>query len=103
MIYAPIGVMVWLRRGFWSSGTKFSAALAFFLSLAMELARMMKPGLRPDFSDPVIAAFAAGAAFKALPFLWRMFELEAARSGTLDSYIAGFRHEAEPAGEPASA
>jgi hypothetical protein len=49
---------------------------------------MMKPGLRPDFSDPVIAAIAAGIAFKALPFLWRMFEREAARSGTLDSYIA---------------
>jgi len=103
MIYAPIGLMVWLRRGFWSSGTKFSASLAFFLSLAMELARMMKPGLRPDFSDPVIAAFAAGAAFKAMPFLWRMFEREAARSGTLDSYIAGLQREAEPAGEPASA
>jgi VanZ family protein len=99
MIYAPIGVMVWLRRGFWSSGTTFSASLAFALSLTMELARMMKPGLRPDFSDPVIAAIAAGIAFKALPFLWRMFEREAARSGTLDSYIA----MQQKAGEPASA
>ncbi len=88
MIYAPIGLMVWLRRGFWSSGTTFSAFLAFSLSLLMEFARMMKPGLRPDFSDPVIAALAAGIAFKAMPFLWRMFEREAARSGTLDSYIA---------------
>jgi len=105
MIYAPIGVMVWLRRGFWSSGTKFSASLAFSLSLAMELARMMKPGLRPDFSDPVIAAFAAGVAFKAMPFLWRMFEREAARSGTLDSYIANLRPEtgAKTVGGPASA
>ena len=99
MVYAPIGVMVWLRRGFWSSGTMFSAFLAFSLSLLMEFARMMKPGLRPDFSDPVIAAIAAGIAFKALPFLWRMFEREAARSGTLDSYIA--MHQ--KAGEPASA
>lgn len=88
MVYAPIGVMVWLRRGFWSSGTAFSASLAFTLSLTMELLRMMKPELRPDFSDPIIAAIAAGAAFKALPFLWRMFEREAARSGTLDNYIA---------------
>jgi hypothetical protein len=88
-MYAPIGVMVWLRRGFWSSGGKFSAVLAFSLSLAMELGRMLGPGLRPDFSDPIIAAAAAAAAFKAMPFLWRMFEREAARSGTLDSYIAG--------------
>jgi hypothetical protein len=35
MVYAPIGVMVWLRRGFWSSGSAFSASLAFSLSLAM--------------------------------------------------------------------
>jgi VanZ family protein len=106
MIYAPIGIMVWLRRGFWSSGTKFSAFLAFALSLSMELARMMKPGLRPDFSDPIIAALAAGVTFKALPFLWRMFEREAARSGTLDSYIASMQQQraaerpAPPAGEP---
>jgi len=100
MIYAPIGVMVWLRRGFWSSGTTFSAFLAFTLSLLMEFARMMKPGLRPDFSDPVIAAIAAGVAFKALPFLWRMFEREAARSGTLDSYIASMHPQAAaPAAE----
>ena len=95
MVFAPIGVMVWLRRGFWGSGATFSAFLAFTLSLLMEFARMMKPGLRPDFSDPVIAAIAAGAVFKALPFLWRMFEREAARSGTLDSYIASLRQTGE--------
>jgi VanZ family protein len=93
-MFAPIGVMVWLRRGFWSSGGKFSAFLAFSLSLLMELGRMVKPGLRPDFSDPIIAAVAAAVAFKAMPFLWKMFEREAARSGSLDSYIAGLQ-EAE--------
>ena len=87
-MFAPIGVMVWLRRGFWSSGGKFSAFLAFGLSMLMELGRMLKPGLRPDFSDPIIAAVAAAVAFKAMPILWRMFEREAARSGSLDSYIA---------------
>jgi VanZ family protein len=104
MIYAPIGVMVWLRRGFWSSGGTFSASLAFGLSLLMELARMMKPGMRPDFSDPIIAGIAAGLAFKAMPFLWRMFEREAARSGTLDFYIAGMLQHAaaehQATGEP---
>jgi len=94
LIFAPIGIMVWLRRGFWSSGAKFSAVLAFSLSLAMELGRMLKPDLRPDFSDPIIAAVAAAVAFKAMPILWRMFEREAARSGTLDSYIANMQRTA---------
>jgi glycopeptide antibiotics resistance protein len=88
LMFTPIGVMVWLRRGFWSSGAKFSAILAFILSLLMEIGRMMKPGLRPDFSDPIIAALGAAAAFKSMPYLWKMFEREAARSGSLDSYIA---------------
>jgi VanZ family protein len=87
-MFTPIGMMIWLRRGFWSSGTKFSGFLAFTLSMLMEIARMMKPGLRPDFSDPIVAALGAAAAFKAMPYLWKMFEREAARSGTLDSYIA---------------
>jgi glycopeptide antibiotics resistance protein len=95
LMFAPIGVMIWLRRGFWSSGAKFSAFLAFTLSMLMEIGRMMKPGLRPDFSDPIIAALAAAAAFKSMPFLWKMFEREAARSGNLDSYIAQMRR-----GEP---
>ncbi len=101
MMFAPIGVMVWLRRGFWSSGAKFSAVLAFSLSLLMELGRMMKPALRPDFTDPIIAAVGAAAAFKAMPILWRMFEREAMRTGTLDSYIAGLQQPAaaEPGGE----
>ena len=95
--------MVWLRRGFWSSGAKFSAILDFSLSLAMKLGRMLKPGLRPDFSDPIIAAVAAAVAFKAMPILWRMFEREAARSGTLDSYIANMQRttgEAHPETPP---
>ena len=88
LIFAPIGVMVWLRRGFWSSGATFSAGLAFTLSILMEFGRLMKPGLRPDFTDPIIGAIGAAVAFKAMPILWKMFEREAARSGSLDSYIA---------------
>jgi VanZ family protein len=87
-IYAPIGVMVWLRRGFWGRGAVFSAFLAFALSMLMEVGRWLKPDLRPDFSDPVIAAIGAALAFKSMPYLWRMFEREAMLSGTLDSYIA---------------
>jgi hypothetical protein len=53
----------------------------------MEIGRWLKPGLRPDFSDPIIAAIGAAVAFKAMPHLWRIFEREAAMTGTLDSYI----------------
>jgi hypothetical protein len=88
LMFAPVGAMVWLRRGFWASGATLSAILALTLSLAIELGRMLKPGLRPDFSDPIIAAIAAAVTFRAMPFLWRMFEREAARSSTLESHIA---------------
>jgi glycopeptide antibiotics resistance protein len=77
LVYAPIGVMIWVRRGFWARGGVFSAVVALLLSLTMELGRWMKPGLRPDFTDPLIAAAAAAIAFKAMPMLWRMFEREA--------------------------
>jgi hypothetical protein len=95
LLFAPIGVMVWLRRGFWSKGATFSAGLAFGLSLLMELGRLMTAGLRPDFTDPIIGAIGAAVTFKAMPILWRMFEREAARSGTLDTYIAEMQLAAE--------
>ncbi len=99
VMYAPIGVMVWLRRGFWARGGTFSAMLAFSLSMFIEVARWLKPGLRPDFSDPVIAAIAAGVMFKAMPHLWKMFESEAATTGTLDTYIAEMHGTGSPVPE----
>lgn len=101
VMYAPIGVMVWLRRGFWTRGGTFSATLAFGLSMFMEVGRWLKPGLRPDFSDPVIAAIAAGVMFKAMPYLWKMFEREAAMSGSLDTYIAELHSKGATAPEDA--
>jgi VanZ family protein len=77
-VFAPIGAMVWLRRGGWSSGPAFSAVLAFALSFVTEIGRWMKPGLQPDFSDPIVAAVAASCACKLAPILWRMLEREAA-------------------------
>ena len=88
VLFAPIGVMVWVRRGFWSSGARVSAVLAFGLSLAAEIGRGLKPGLRPDFTDPIIAAVAAGIAFKAMPLLWRLFEQEATMWSPVDQYVA---------------
>lgn len=90
-MFAPVGVMIWLRRGFWAKGVVFSAGVAFTLSMLIEVGRWLKPGLRPDFSDPLIAAVAAAMAFKAMPFLWRMFEREATLSTPIDQYIAALR------------
>jgi len=86
VMFAPVGTMIWLRRGFWSRGAGLSAFVAFFLSLAIESARLIKPGLTSDFTEPYIAAAAAAIAFRAMPGLWKLFEEEAIRSARLDSY-----------------
>ncbi len=76
-LFAPIGILIWLRRGLWTKGAVVSAILALFLSLAMEIGRWMKPGLQPDFSDPIIAATGAAFAFKLMPYLFQLLEREA--------------------------
>ena len=80
--------MIWVRRGFWSKGAGFSAFLAFILAAAIEICRMMKPALVPDFNAPFIAAFAAAAMFRSMPALWRLFEQEAKASALADTYAS---------------
>jgi VanZ family protein len=77
LTFAPIGIMVWWRREKWAGGGIFSAVCAFIFSLAIETGRWFKPGLQPDFSNPMIAAAAAYAAFWMMPILWRMLQHEA--------------------------
>jgi VanZ family protein len=77
LTFAPIGVMIWWRRERWAGGGIFSAVCAFIFSLAIETGRWFKPGLQPDFSNPMIAAAAAYAAFWLMPILWRMLQHEA--------------------------
>jgi VanZ family protein len=84
-MFAPVGTMIWLRRGFWSKGAGLSAVLAFLLSAAFEFGRLMKPGLTPDVTNPFIAAFAAAVTFRAMPELWKLFEQEAKSSVQLSS------------------
>jgi hypothetical protein len=87
-MFAPIGAMIWLRRGFWSRGAGFSAFLAFAISLAIEIGRTTKPDIYPNFTAPFVAAVAAAAAFRVMPALWKMFEEEAKSSVLRDSYSA---------------
>ncbi len=73
-IYAPIGVMIWLRRGRTRGGAWLAAILAIPFALAIEVGRWFKPGLQPDFNDVPVAAVAAVAAYLAMPRIWRLLE-----------------------------
>jgi VanZ family protein len=71
VMYAPIGVMIWLRARY-GGGTAVSFVLAALLSLAVEAARFLRPGLAPDINAVLLAGFAAWAAAALMPLLWRM-------------------------------
>jgi hypothetical protein len=87
-LFAPIGAMIWLRRGFWAKGAGLSAFLAFVLSLSIEIGRSMKPDLTPEFAAPFIAAASAALTFRAMPALWKLFEQEAKSSILRDTYAS---------------
>ena len=69
-MYAPIGVMLWLRRGGTRRTALVGGILAALLSLAIELGRGLKPGLEPDFNEVAIGALAAALANRLMPVLW---------------------------------
>jgi VanZ family protein len=74
--FAPIGVMVALRRGEGRAAVWTAGILAGLLSFGVEFSRWFKPALQPDFSDVIIAAAAAAIAAKLTPAFWRMLEGE---------------------------
>jgi VanZ family protein len=86
-MYAPIGVMIWLRRGGDRRTALAAAILAGLASLAIELGRGLKPGLQPDFNEVLVGAVAAYLANRAMPLLWPI----------LLSIPAMVPHEAMPA------
>jgi VanZ family protein len=71
-MYAPVGVLLWLRRGATRRTPWAAAILAALLSAAVEVARWLKPGLQPDFNQVVIAGLAAALANRMMPVLWPM-------------------------------
>lgn len=73
-MYAPIGAVIWSVRG--SGRAQMAAAfiLGFALSLVVEIARAVGPGLAPDFNNAVIGAVAAAAAVPVCRVLWAMLE-----------------------------
>ena len=71
-LFAPIGVMVWLRRGPVPGAGIIASGLAFYLSLVIEVGRWFKSGLVPDPNAPLIAAAAAYMAWRLMSALWRI-------------------------------
>jgi VanZ family protein len=76
LTFAPIGVMLALRRSSRRREVWLAAMIAALFSLAIEFGRWFKPGLQPDFSNAIIAAVAAGLAVKLTPVFWRMLDGE---------------------------
>jgi hypothetical protein len=74
LMFAPIGVMMALRRGSGRTAVWTAAIIAASFSLAIEFGRWFKPGLQPDFSNAIIAAVAAGFAVRFTDWFWRMLE-----------------------------
>ena len=74
LIFAPIGVMIALRRGSGRIAVWTAAIIAALFSLAIEFGRWLKPDLQPDFSNAIIAGVAAGFAGRFTDVFWRMLE-----------------------------
>jgi O-antigen ligase len=71
-MYAPIGVMAWLRYGDgrhvgWAAGM-----LAGFVAVLVELARFLQPGGQLDVNAIMIAPLAALLALHLSPAVWRL-------------------------------
>jgi VanZ family protein len=71
-MYAPIGVMAWLRAGHGRGGAWKVGLLAALLALFVEAARGLLPGREPDPDAVIVAALAAALAFRACPAVWRL-------------------------------
>jgi hypothetical protein len=70
VMYAPVGIMIWLRAK--QEGSRTAAFfLAAALSAMVEAGRFLRPGLVPDINAIPLAGAAAWAALATMPLLWR--------------------------------
>lgn len=74
LMYAPIGVAVWMWRGGGQSGRsegRRAAVIAASTAALIETAKLLVPERHPDYTDVLIAAAAAAAAWALCAWGWR--------------------------------
>jgi VanZ family protein len=71
-MYAPVGLMVWLRCGDGRRNAWAAGILAGVLALTVELARAFQPGRGPDVDGIIVAAFASALVARLSPVVWRL-------------------------------
>jgi VanZ family protein len=69
VLYAPIGVMVWLRAR-QGRGAGMAFLLAFPLALAVEAARYLRPGLEGDINAVAVGGASAWLTARLMPAVW---------------------------------
>lgn len=73
IMYLPVGIALWLRRP-WGRNGATAAALAGALSLCVEAARYLRPGLEGDVNAIAVGAAGAWLAAAVMPSVWAMLE-----------------------------
>ncbi len=69
-MYAPVGVLAWLRRGATRRTALTAATMGGLLALAIEVGRGLKPGMQPDFNIVLVGAIAGYLANRAMSIVW---------------------------------
>ena len=83
-MYAPVGVMVWLRHGGTRSTAWVAGVMAALLASAVEIGRALQPGVQPDINAVIVAALAAVLTNRAMPTVWRTLRALAAEHSPAD-------------------
>lgn len=98
IMFAPVGVMLSLRRPAKAGDAWTAAALAFLFAMLVEAGRWFLPGLSPDFYEAVTAALAGGFAVPLARLIWRITEStpEAYRKSAAEDGPARGRLRSDP-------
>ena len=72
LMYAPIGVLCWMRTGSKNGAGAFFIAMV--IATCVEVARWLQPDRQPDINAVLLSGLAAWLAARAAPTLWSMLE-----------------------------
>ncbi len=93
VMYAPVGVMLWLRR----RSAAAAAGSAVLLALIVEVARYFRPGLEGDINAVGVAGFAAWLTAALMPAVWAMLESIGRPTPASPPGVVGWRDRAKAA------